>query len=44
MTPPKTKSKHYIYLDADNLYGYAMSKFLPTSVYKWMDPEEFDMN
>ena len=24
-------SKHIIYLDADNLYGYAMSEFLPAS-------------
>ena len=28
---PKQESKHIIYLDANNLYGYAMSKFLPTS-------------
>ena len=27
---PKQGSK-YIYLDTNNLYGYAMSKFLPTS-------------
>ena len=27
---PKQVSKH-IYLDANNLYGYAMSKFLPGS-------------
>ena len=27
---PKQGSKH-IYLDTNNLYGYAMSKFLPTS-------------
>ena len=25
---PKQESKHIIYLDANNLYGYAMSKFL----------------
>ena len=29
---PKQESKHIIYLDAYNLHGYAMSKFLPTSV------------
>ena len=27
---PKQKSKHIIYLEANNLFGYAMSKFLPT--------------
>ena len=27
----KQKSKHIICLDANNLYGYAMSKFLATS-------------
>ena len=27
-----------------NLYGYAMSKFLPTSKLKWIDPKEFDLN
>ena len=25
------ESKHIIYLDANNLYGYAMSKFIPTN-------------
>ena len=33
-----------IYLDTKNLYGYAMSKFLPTSGFKWIDPKEFDLN
>ena len=27
---PKQKSKHIIYLEPNNLFGYAMSKFLPT--------------
>ena len=31
-------------MDATNLYGYAMSKFLPTGGFKWIDPKEFDMN
>ena len=31
---PKQESKNVIYLDANNLYGYAMSKFLPTSGFK----------
>ena len=41
---PKQKSKHIAYLDVNNLYGYAMSKFLPTSGLKWTDPEEFHLN
>ena len=41
---PKRKSKDIIYLDANNLYGYVMSKFLPTSGFKWIDPKEFDLN
>ena len=28
---PKQESKHIIHLGANNLYGYAMSNFLPTS-------------
>ena len=40
----KQESKHIIYLDTNNLYGYAMSKFLPTSGFKWIDPKEFDLN
>ena len=40
----KQESKYLIYLDTNNLYGYAMSKFLPTSGFKWIDPEEFDWN
>ena len=40
----KQNSKHIIYLDANNLYGYAMSKFLPTSEYKWIYPKEFELN
>ena len=42
--PPKQESKHILYLDANNLCGYAMSKFLPTSGFKWIDPKEFDLN
>ena len=39
----KQESKH-IYLDANNLWGYTMSKFLPTSCFKCIHPKEFDLN
>ena len=41
---PKQESKHTKYLDAKNLYGYAMSKFLPRSGFKWIDFKEIDLN
>ena len=41
---PKQESKHIIYFDANNLYGYAMPKFLPTTGLKWLDPKEFQLN
>ena len=41
---PKQQSKHIIYIDENNLYGYAMSKFHSTSGFKWVDPKEFDLN
>ena len=41
---PKQKSKHIMYLDTNNTYGYVMSKFLPTSAIKWIDLKEFDLN
>ena len=31
---PKQESEHIIYLDANNFYGYAISKFLLTSGFK----------
>ena len=34
---PKQESKHIVYLDANNLSGYAISKFLPTRGFKWID-------
>ena len=36
---PRQKFKHIVYLDTNNLYGYAMSKFLPTSGFKCIDPK-----
>ncbi len=39
---PKKSSKYILYLDANNLYGWAMSKPLPHKNFKWMDDEELD--
>ena len=39
----KQESKHITYLDANNLFGDAMSRFFPTSGFKWRDPKEFDL-
>ena len=41
---PKQELKHIIYLDANKLYGYAMSKFLAISGFKWTDSKEFNLN
>ena len=41
---PKQESKHIIYLDANNLNCYAVSKFLLTIGFKWIDSKEFDLN
>ena len=35
-------SKYIIYLDANNLYSWAMSKPLPTHGFKWMNEEELE--
>ena len=35
-------SKYIIYLDANNIYGWAMSKPLPTQGFKWMNEEELE--
>ena len=40
----KQESKHIIYFDENNLYGYAMSRFLPKCSFKWIDPKEFHFN
>ena len=40
----KRKTKLITYFEANNLYCYAFSKFLPTSSFKWIDPNDFELN
>ena len=37
---PNSKSSFIVYLDANNLYGWAMSKPLPVGSFEWMNEEE----
>ena len=37
---PEKPSQHILYLDANNLYGWAMSKPLPHKNFKWMNDDE----
>ena len=39
---PAEESKFISYFDANNLYGWAMSKQLPTSRFKWMTDNELE--
>ena len=39
---PAEETKYISYLDANNLYGWAMSKQLPTSGFTWMTDNELD--
>ncbi|XP_022805804.1 uncharacterized protein LOC111342944 [Stylophora pistillata] len=39
---PSQPSKFIPYLDANNLYGWAMSKNLPTHDFKWVDEKDFE--
>ena len=36
----KAPSKYIMYLDANNLYGWAVSQYLPTGNFKWMSDKE----
>ena len=38
----KKPSKYIMYSDADNLYGWAMSQYLPYSGFKWLNKKEID--
>ena len=41
---PKRPTKYITYLDKNNLYGYAMSKSLPTGGFKLLDPAKFNLD
>lgn len=38
----KEPSKYIMYLDANNLYGWAMSQYLPTGGFKWMSEQQIN--
>ena len=38
----KAPSKYIMYLDANNLYGWAMSQYLPTGDFKWMAEKQIN--
>ena len=44
MISPNQKSERYIYLEVNNLCGFAMSKFIPTGRFKWIDPKHFEID
>ena len=37
---PAKEGSYIVYLDANNLYGWAMSQYLPTGGFRWLDEEE----
>ena len=41
---PEEVSKYIMYLDANNLYGWAMSQHLPTGGFKWLMEEEVNLS
>ena len=38
----KAPSKYIMYLDANNLYSWAMSQYLPTGNFRWMTDKEIN--
>ena len=38
----KVPSKYIMYLDANNLYGWAMSKYLPTGGFDWLTEQQIE--
>ena len=38
----KKPNKYIMYLDANNLYGWAMSQYLPTGGFKWLSPNQIN--
>ena len=38
----KAPSKYIMYQDANNLYGYSMSQYLPTGGFKWLSPKHIE--
>ena len=41
---PEEASKYIMYLDANNLYGWAMSQYLPTGGFRWLTEKEVDLS
>ncbi|XP_077985917.1 uncharacterized protein LOC144440419 [Glandiceps talaboti] len=41
---PTQETKYIMYLDANNLYGWAMTQSLPTHGFKWVDLDSLDLS
>ena len=37
---PDEPNKYIMYLDANNLYGWAMSQYLPTGGFRWLTDKQ----